>query len=1050
MFPVRMRAGSTFSARCSLHVAVLALLTLASGPRDAVAQGFPPDQAAGKMTAADGFQVELVASEPQVRQPVSIEFDPQGRLWVMQYLQYPNPAGLERVKVDRYSRTTYDRVPEPPPKGPRGADKLTILEDKDGDGVCETATDFIDGLNLATGFAFGNDGVYVLQVPYLLFYPDRNHDDVPDSDPEVLLKGFGMEDTSSLANSLIFGPDGWLYGTQGTNIQADIRGIKFEQGVWRYHHARDEFELFCEGGGNSWGLDFDAAGNLFYSTNHGGYLMHHGVQGAYYEKAFAKHGELHNPFAFGYFGHVPHENFQGGHVTVGGFVYQVDAFPPEFRGKYIGADTLGHGVYYNDIISNGSTFKTAFAGELVLANDTWCAPSDATVGPDGSVYFCDWHDQRTAHPDPDADWDKSNGRIYRISPDGMKLATHANPRDLKSAELLQWLQSTNNWKVRRARQELTRRQDRGVEPTLLGWLENPPENQPQLARDALWTLYSIGSWQQLHARDSEFSQKLLQHDDPVIRTWTIRFLGDEWRLAADNSEETDVPPVKLPFTSLLSLAETETDPVVISQLACTAKRVDAAHGLQIASALADRPEFHSDPYIPLLIWWSVEAHSMTRPELTLQLFANPKAWQNDFIRTELLGRLMRRYAGEGTEASLKVAAQLFNTAPDAKEQQRLLGDLNLGLKMLGKEELSGLPLTGFFNEVAVVKQENPNLLAVKVDTEASELSQRLQRLWEADRDNALLLEILIRLNSEEALQHAVRLATNQTLANDKRLAALKVLGEVGDDRVAGPILNLVQTGEPEVLAIKMLDVLARHYTPEVGSKLIEFYQQADAEMKPRVLEILIAHPETTLALLKLVDTQQLPDSILSAEQLRRLALHENSEIDDLVRKHWGSIQAGTAEEKLAEIRRIMNDLRAAEGNAEAGQAIFKKVCGNCHKLFGDGNEVGPDLTTANRHDQLFLLTSIVDPSVQIRKEYLRYVAVTTSGRLAVGLLVEETDSQVTLLDEKNQKIVIPADEIDELSASDISLMPENLLKPLSPQELRDLYAYLQLKPENKP
>ena len=129
----------------------------------------------------------------------------------------------------------YDRVPEPPPRGPRGADRITILEDTDGDGRADRAKDFVGGLNLTTGFAFGYGGVFVLNVPYLLFYPDRNRDDVPDGDPEVLLTGFGMEDTSSLANSLTWGPDGWLYGTQGTNITANIRGIEFQQGVWRYH-----------------------------------------------------------------------------------------------------------------------------------------------------------------------------------------------------------------------------------------------------------------------------------------------------------------------------------------------------------------------------------------------------------------------------------------------------------------------------------------------------------------------------------------------------------------------------------------------------------------------------------------------------------------------------------------------------------------------------------------------------------------------------------------------------------------------------------------------
>ena len=130
----------------------------------------------------------------------------------------------------------------------------------------------------------------MLQVPYLLFYADRDGDDTPDGDPDVLLTGFGMEDAHSVANSLTWGPDGWLYGCQGSTVTANIRGIEFQQGVWRYHPITHRFELFCEGGGNSWGLDFDEHGNLFYTTNYGGYAMLHGVQGAYYWKQFGKHG----------------------------------------------------------------------------------------------------------------------------------------------------------------------------------------------------------------------------------------------------------------------------------------------------------------------------------------------------------------------------------------------------------------------------------------------------------------------------------------------------------------------------------------------------------------------------------------------------------------------------------------------------------------------------------------------------------------------------------------------------------------------------------------
>jgi hypothetical protein len=184
----------------------LALLLLTAGRLGA--QGFPPEEAARRMTPAPGFQVQLVAAEPLVRQPMAIDFDDRGRLWVIQYLQYPNPAGPKRVRVDRYSRTIYDRVPEPPPHGPRGDDRITILEGMDAAGRAHRARDFVSGLNLASGFAFGRGGVFVLQAPYLLFYPARKGGDVPDRDPEVLLTGFGMEDAHAVANSLTWGPDG--------------------------------------------------------------------------------------------------------------------------------------------------------------------------------------------------------------------------------------------------------------------------------------------------------------------------------------------------------------------------------------------------------------------------------------------------------------------------------------------------------------------------------------------------------------------------------------------------------------------------------------------------------------------------------------------------------------------------------------------------------------------------------------------------------------------------------------------------------------------------
>ncbi len=592
-------------AHCVTSILLLAVLVPHSMTRG---QGYPADQAVANMTVKEGFTVDLVAAEPLVRQPVAIDIDDRGRLWVLQYLQYPNPAGLKRVAVNRYSRTKYDRVPEPPPHGPRGADRLTILLDVDGDSICDRARDFVTGLNLSTGFAFGHGGVFVLQVPYLLFYADKNRDDVPDGEPQVLLEGFGMEDSSSLANSLTWGPDGWLYGTQGTNITAKIRGVEFEQGVWRYHPTTDRFELFCEGGGNSWGLDFNAQGNLFYATNYGGYLMHHGVQGSYHEKAFAKHGELHNRFAFGYFPHVPHDKFEGGHVTVGGFFYHGDSFPASYRGRYISADTLGHAVRVNDVHADGATFRSTTGGVLVQANDDWFAPSDSLMGPDGAVYFCDWHDQRTAHPDPDANWDRSNGRIYRLRHDAASTAAHVDPNQLTSVQLVDWLASRNEWRVRRARRILAERRDKSMTENLQEMLRGDNAN---LARQALWTLAAMGTYER------DVPMHLLTSQDEVIRAWAIRLIGD--RPSRDPGQPAAIPPAW--EQHILTLARSDQSPLVISQLAASAQRFPATLALGIVWAISERDEWLADRYVPLLAWWALERHSTSARQHVLDMFA---------------------------------------------------------------------------------------------------------------------------------------------------------------------------------------------------------------------------------------------------------------------------------------------------------------------------------------------------------------------------------------------------------------------------------------------
>lgn len=982
------------------------------------------------MTVPAGLTAQLVASEPLVRQPVAMEFDDAGRLWVIQYLQYPNPAGLTRAKVDRYSRTTYDRVPEPPPRGPQGADRITILIDADGDGRAESAKDFVGGLNLASGLAFGHGGVFVLQVPYLLFYADRNRDDVPDGEPEVLLTGFGMEDAHSVANSLTWGPDGWLYGCQGSTVTSNIRGIEFQQGVWRYHPLSKRFELFCEGGGNSWGLDFDAQGNLFYSTNYGGYAMLHGVQGAYYWKQFGKHGALHNPYAYGYFDHVPHKDLRGGHVTVGGVIYQGDSLGEQYQGKYIAADLLGHAMYWHDLQPRGATFAARLAGDLLVANDTWFAPSDVTVGPDGAIYVCDWHDARTAHPDPDADWDRRNGRVYRIVSQQGGSALPVAPVEpaklasLASQQLVELLGHANHWYVRKARRLLADRRDESVVAALRSQVMSGDDEARCLeARclETLWALYVSGGW------SDDLAMRLLDHPQAGVRWWTVRLLGDEGRVTPALAQR------------LSRLAAEDPSDRVRCQLAASAQRLPAGEALSIIRQLLARDEDVSDPYLPLMLWWAVEKHSETAREAVVALACDPRSAGWPLVREAVADRLVRRYAAEASTPGYEACARLLAAAAP-EDRSRRAAALEQGLRDRGASG-GGSAGTLFANlAVANDKAATSAVAAPKIPTA---LLDEIDRLWTAAPADRDVLRMAARVGRPTAIERVRQVSSDASQTVAERVDAVRLLGEVDAPGSVELLLGIFAQGSPTAVQAAALDALRLVDDPRVATALFASVPKAEPALKTKACDALLGRKSWAARLLGAVDEGTLVAKEIAVEQLRVVALHQDKQLDALVKKHWGAIQGGTPEERLAEMRRINNDLRASRGDVAAGKALFGKHCGTCHQMYGEGQQIGPELTHANRKNTDELLQTIVNPSAVIRKEYLSFLLHTTDGQVLTGLLVEQTPGSVTLLSAKNERTVIARDKIEELVESPTSLMPENLLGPLKPQELRDLFSYLQ-------
>jgi putative membrane-bound dehydrogenase-like protein len=956
------------------------------------AQGFSPQEALKRMQVPQGFQVKLAACEPDIRQPVTMSFDDRGRLWVIQYLQYPNPAGLKPVKVDQYLRTVYDRLPEPPPRGPKGADKITILEDTNGDSHFRKVRDFAAGLNLASGMALGHAGVFVAQPPYLLFYPDRNGDDIPDGDPEVLLTGFGMEDAHAFPNSLQWGPDGWLYGAQGSTVTSHIRGITFQQGIWRYHPLTREFELFSEGGGNTWGLDFDEHGNTIAGTNFGGTAMLHQVQGAYYIKNFGKHGELQNPYAFGYFDHVPYRGFKGGHVTCGGIIYKENSFPREFQNTYIAGNLLSNALHWHVLEPKGSSFSAHFGGEFLIANDTWFRPVDCLTGPDGSLFVADWYDKRANHVDPVDNWDRSNGRIYKIEATGTKPVAGLALSKLSSNELVGLLNHPNNWFSREAQRILGERRDPGAIPRLR---ELVLDEKCPLALEALWALYVSGGF------DDRLAHKLLDHPMPDVRAWTIRFLGDAKRVSSSSQAQ------------LVQVAGKDQSCVVRNQLACSCKRLPGADSLPIVWKLLERSEDLNDPQIPMLLWWAIEDKAITNRDDILDHFSASRNWEPPLVRKFIIERLGRRYMVEGGEANIAACIRLLAASPGSPDTELVIRGMD---KALEGRRLKEVPKA---------------------------LAREIRRLWDKGNPGPALSCLALRLGYPEAMERALKVVSDPNAALNGRVELVEVLGQTENGDCVLVLLDLLEERQPKDLRRAALSALQVYQDSRIPERVLAHYERMPADLRARAQNLLFGRPGSTLPFLVAIDRGVIPASEVGRDQLTRINLYRDPEIHRLLEKHWGKIGPAPAGEKTARIRSLQLIMNNGPGDVAHGKQLFEKHCATCHTLYGQGAKIGPDLTGADRKNRSSLVADIVDPSAVIRKEYVAYIVATKSGRVLNGLIADSTPKTVTILDAKNERIVLDRQEIEEMSPSPQSLMPEKLLDDLQDQDIRDLFAYLQ-------
>ncbi len=1002
-----------------LWIALVPRLILAADQPIPHAQDKPPNEprdaetAAKLMTVPEGFVVDVVAHEPDIVNPVAMTFDERGRVWITESLEYPRK--------------------EPG----QGKDRVKILEDTDSDGKMDKFTVFLDGLNIPSGIAVGHGGVWVANSPDILFVPDKDRDGQPDGEPQVVVTGFGRTDTHELPNSLTWGPDGWLYGLNGVFNHSHVKyppnnpnyekaggenqpGWKLTCAMFRIHPRTWEFQVFAEGTSNPWGIAFNDEGDAFVSACVIDHLWHI-VETGYYHRQ----GGPYPPHTWKIESIVEHKHQKAAYCGITWF--DSDAYPEKYRRKLYMGNIHGGCINVDRLERNGSTYKGFGEPDFLTANDAWFMPVVQKTGPDGCLWILDWYDRYHCYQDANRDpagIDRLKGRLYRVRYEGERRGVSPTwkPFDLATEtddQLIEKLGHPNVWMRETAQRVLQERNNRGTFFPLLRRIED--QRLPSsFRRHAMFTAAGMTdtAW--------PLATATRRIDDEVLAAWSLRVLFDDpaqrAATAAEQARQTwllEFDRVRPAATADRGRARSRDLQAAIGQSKLPASRTSFANLLYLLSCSG------KDKLLPHIVWNAVQPKLEGSAKEFLDVLEDGGYLESPHV-LELFPRIVNRILAR-QKYEPELVARLLKLALDREPAQTAAQEI---LKNLA------------------VKIETGELASDKLDELRAALNPVLQPLFEDNNDHALKWDaslLALSWKDQSAVGAARKLVLNPQENADRRVAALNALIAAKADGVLDIVENALNSqSEISNLKSQILQSAGRLDDPKVADIVLAEFAKLPADVQPRAVELLTQRAEWAKALLAAVGEKKISAELINLNLARRLQALKDDELTKLLKEHWGEIREGRNPNREQIVAEMKAYIRGHPGDELAGRKVFQKVCGQCHKLHGEGADVGPDITLNGRNDYQQLLSNVFDPSLVIGAGYRSYTVLTHGGRVVNGLLVEESPQRVVLKVQGGKQEIIPRDDIDEFQVSELSLMPEQLEKQITPDEVADLFAYITL------